>query len=145
MQRLTQPLNSNVTNLPPFLHGKLRKAQELVQRINPVLHQLHQRTTTAVEHSKQHLAMRDRAMEERNLVRHLPLKWNENSISIFSYSVPCLLNLKIEPQNHQENSLKLYDSFVRRTDRNLWGTDPMMFYLIVKSDHFILNSSCMLR
>lgn len=74
MQRLTQLLNSKVTNLPPFLHGKLRKAQELVQRINPVLHQLYQRTTTAVEHSKQHLVMRDRAMEERNLVRHLPMK-----------------------------------------------------------------------
>lgn len=71
---LTQPLSRKSQNVPSFLHGKLRKAQELVQRINPVLHQLHQRTTTAVEHSEQHLAMRDRAMEERNLVRHLPLK-----------------------------------------------------------------------
>ncbi|CAM4492681.1 unnamed protein product [Leuciscus chuanchicus] len=52
------------------LLAELRKAQELVQRINPVLHQLHQRTTTAVEHSKQHLAMRDRAMEERNLMEN---------------------------------------------------------------------------
>ncbi|KAK9980978.1 hypothetical protein ABG768_000552 [Culter alburnus] len=52
------------------LLAELRKAQELVQRINPVLHQLHQRTTTAVEHSEQHLAMRDRAMEERNLMEN---------------------------------------------------------------------------
>ncbi|XP_039550451.1 sperm-associated antigen 5 isoform X2 [Pimephales promelas] len=52
------------------LLAELRKAQELVQRIHPVLHQLHQRTTTAVEHSKQHLAMRDRAMEERNLMEN---------------------------------------------------------------------------
>ncbi len=63
-------------SLPPFLNGKLRKAQELIQRINPVLHQLHQRATTAVESSKQHLEMRDRAVEERDLVRHLPLKLN---------------------------------------------------------------------
>ncbi|ROL42737.1 Sperm-associated antigen 5 [Anabarilius grahami] len=52
------------------LLAELRKAQELVQRINPVLHQLHQRTTTAVEHSEQHLAMRDRAIEERNLMEN---------------------------------------------------------------------------
>lgn len=63
-------------SLPPFLNGKLREAQELIQRINPVLHQLHQRTSTAVESSKQHLEMRDRAVEERDLVRHLPLKLN---------------------------------------------------------------------
>lgn len=79
-------------NLPPFLNEKLRKAQELIQRINPVLHQLHQRTATAVESSKQHLEMRDRAVEERDLVRHLPLKLN--SVIIYSFSVPCLSNLK---------------------------------------------------
>lgn len=52
------------------LLAELRKAQELIQRTNPVLHQLHQRTTIAVEHSKQHLAMRDRAMEERSLMEN---------------------------------------------------------------------------
>uniref|UniRef100_A0A671S8D8 Sperm-associated antigen 5-like n=1 Tax=Sinocyclocheilus anshuiensis TaxID=1608454 RepID=A0A671S8D8_9TELE len=49
---------------------ELRKAQELIQRINPVLHQLHQRTTTAVESSKQHLEMRVRAVEERDLMEN---------------------------------------------------------------------------
>ncbi|XP_050976132.1 sperm-associated antigen 5 [Labeo rohita] len=52
------------------LLAELRKAQELIRRINPVLHQLHQRTATAVENSKQHLAMRDRAMEERDLMEN---------------------------------------------------------------------------
>ncbi|XP_026060198.1 sperm-associated antigen 5 [Carassius auratus] len=52
------------------LLAELRKAQELIQRINPVLHQLHQRTTTAVESSKQHLEMRDRAVEERDLMEN---------------------------------------------------------------------------
>ncbi|XP_073698948.1 sperm-associated antigen 5 [Garra rufa] len=52
------------------LLAELRKAKELIQRINPVLHQLHQRTTTAVENSKQHLAMRDRAVEERDLMEN---------------------------------------------------------------------------
>ncbi|KAK7161781.1 hypothetical protein R3I94_004454 [Phoxinus phoxinus] len=61
------------------LLAELRKTQELVQMINPVLHQLHQRTTTAVEHSKQHLAMRDRAIEERNLM--------ENELELVSSSL----------------------------------------------------------
>uniref|UniRef100_A0A672LCN7 Sperm-associated antigen 5-like n=1 Tax=Sinocyclocheilus grahami TaxID=75366 RepID=A0A672LCN7_SINGR len=52
------------------LLAELRKAQELIQRINPVLHQLHQRTATAVESSKQHQAMRDRAVEERDLMEN---------------------------------------------------------------------------
>ncbi|XP_067297711.1 sperm-associated antigen 5 [Pseudorasbora parva] len=52
------------------LLAELRKAQELVQRTNPVLHQLYQRTTTAMEHSKQHLEMRDRAVEERNMMEN---------------------------------------------------------------------------
>uniref|UniRef100_A0A9J8B5S5 Si:dkey-25o16.4 n=1 Tax=Cyprinus carpio carpio TaxID=630221 RepID=A0A9J8B5S5_CYPCA len=52
------------------LLAELRKAQELIQRINPVLHQLHQRTATAVESSKQHLEMRDRAVEERDLMEN---------------------------------------------------------------------------
>ncbi|XP_016357360.1 sperm-associated antigen 5-like [Sinocyclocheilus anshuiensis] len=52
------------------LLAELRKAQELIQRINPVLHQLHQRTATAVEISKQHQAMRDRAVEERDLMEN---------------------------------------------------------------------------
>ncbi|KAL1282383.1 hypothetical protein QQF64_001186, partial [Cirrhinus molitorella] len=49
---------------------ELGKAKELIQRINPVLHQLYQRTTTAMENSKQHLAMRDRAVEERDLMEN---------------------------------------------------------------------------
>ncbi|XP_043106088.1 sperm-associated antigen 5 isoform X2 [Puntigrus tetrazona] len=52
------------------LSAELRKAQELIQRINPVLHHLHQRTTTAVESSKQHLEMKDRAVEERDLMEN---------------------------------------------------------------------------
>nr|XP_696012.4 sperm-associated antigen 5 [Danio rerio] len=52
------------------LFKELRKAQELVQRINPVLRHLHQRTTTAMEQSKQHLEIRDRAVEERNMMEN---------------------------------------------------------------------------
>ncbi|XP_056619939.1 sperm-associated antigen 5 [Triplophysa dalaica] len=47
---------------------ELRKAQELIQKTNPVLYQLHERTVTAMQQSKQHLAMRDRAVEERDLL-----------------------------------------------------------------------------
>ncbi|XP_057186708.1 sperm-associated antigen 5 isoform X1 [Triplophysa rosa] len=49
---------------------ELRNAQELIQKINPVLYQLHQRTVAAMEQSKQHLVMRDRAVEERDLLEN---------------------------------------------------------------------------
>ncbi|XP_051560939.1 sperm-associated antigen 5 [Myxocyprinus asiaticus] len=48
------------------LTEELRKSQVLVQRINPVLHQLHQKATAAMEQSNQHLTMRDRAVQERD-------------------------------------------------------------------------------
>ncbi|KAA0722289.1 Sperm-associated antigen 5 [Triplophysa tibetana] len=60
-----QELMSALTLAYPSL---LRKAQELIQKTNPVLYQLHQRTVTAMQQSKQHLAMRDRAVEERDLL-----------------------------------------------------------------------------
>lgn len=63
-------------NLPPFLNEKLRKAQELIRRTNPVLLQLRQRSVTAVESRGQHQAERDRAVDERDLVRHSPLTFN---------------------------------------------------------------------
>lgn len=49
---------------------ELRKAQELIQRTYPVLHKLHHRAMNAMEQSKQHLAMRDRAWEERDLMEN---------------------------------------------------------------------------
>ncbi|XP_051993232.1 sperm-associated antigen 5 [Xyrauchen texanus] len=50
------------------LREELRKAQVLVQRMNPVLHQLHQKAAAAMEESNQHLTMRDRAVQERDLM-----------------------------------------------------------------------------
>ncbi|XP_056315110.1 sperm-associated antigen 5 isoform X2 [Danio aesculapii] len=52
------------------LFKELKKAQELVRRISPVLHHLHQRTTTAMEQSKQHLEIRDQALKERNMMEN---------------------------------------------------------------------------
>ncbi|XP_055061269.2 sperm-associated antigen 5 [Misgurnus anguillicaudatus] len=49
---------------------ELRKAQDLIQRTYPVLHKLHQRAMNAMEESKEHLAMRDRAVEERDLMEN---------------------------------------------------------------------------
>lgn len=100
---------SDLTYLTFFNCAKLRKAQELVQRINPVLRHLHQRTTTAMEQSKQHLEIRDRAVEERNMVRSLPLKSTAFCYFIYSYLEQCMSNYKKE---HRDR-LKPYDSRFR--------------------------------
>ncbi|TRY75938.1 hypothetical protein DNTS_033500 [Danionella cerebrum] len=49
---------------------ELRKAQKLIQRTKPVLQDLLQRTATAFDHCKEHLALRDRAVEERELMKN---------------------------------------------------------------------------